>query len=184
MDLQIASIETERLVIRPFELSDYENWYKGFSDRSPSLYKYDEGRPITMEHNTRERFEKWIRGFAEAAMKDQMTNLGIFRKKDGLNVGKVELFTILRMDYQWGMMGYSLHNQFWKKGYATEAVSAAAEIFHEKLGFHRLELHINTDNRPSISLAERSGFHYEGTRKKFAFENGEWTDFLIYVRYF
>lgn len=115
MDLQIASIETERLVIRPFELSDYENWYKGFSDRSPSLYKYDEGRPITMEHNTRERFEKWIRGFAEAAMKDQMTNLGIFRKKDGLNVGKVELFTILRMDYQWGMMGYSLHNQFWKK---------------------------------------------------------------------
>lgn len=89
MNLQIASIETERLVIRPFELSDYENWYKGFSDRSPSLYKYDEGRPITMEHNTREWFEKWIRGFAEAAMKDQMTNLAYSGKKMALMLVKL-----------------------------------------------------------------------------------------------
>jgi RimJ/RimL family protein N-acetyltransferase len=183
MDLRIAPIETERLIIRPFGRLDYENWFSAYAGRYTSVYKHDEGRPDSMEHNTEEWFESWIEKAEKAAEKDEMTNLGIFRKQDGLNIGKVELYTILRMEYQWGMMGYSLHNQFWKKGYGTEAVSAAAEAFHEKLGFHRLELHINTNNRPSISLAERSGFFYEGIRKKFAFENGEWTDFLIYVRY-
>jgi RimJ/RimL family protein N-acetyltransferase len=183
MDLILTPFETERLIIRPYERSDYESWFNGFIGRSPSFYKYDEGRPADMGLNTREWFGNWIEGFAEAARNDEMTNLGIFRKKDGLNVGKVELYTILRLDYQWGMMGYSLHNQFWKKGYGTEAVSAAADAFHDTLGFHRLELHINTDNFPSIRLAERTGFHYEGTRKKFAYENGEWTDFLIYVRF-
>ena len=120
--------------------------------------------------------------FMKFAEKDDMYILGLFRKDDGANVGKVELTKILRSDYQWAMMGYSIHNQFWKKGYATEGVLAASKDFHSTLGFHRIELHINVDNKPSIQLAERTGFQFECVREKFSYEDGQWTDFLIYYK--
>jgi RimJ/RimL family protein N-acetyltransferase len=80
------------------------------------------------------------------------------------------------------MMGYSIHNQFWKNGYASESVLKATELFFSKLGFHRIELHINVDNNSSILLAERTGFLFDCVRKKFSYENGNWTDFKIYYK--
>jgi len=175
-------IETERLIIRPFQEEDYSNWYKQFDNRYPSQYKYDEGRPSDMPSSTKEWFLKWINGFNELANNDVMYNFGIFRKEDGVNVGKVELHKILRMDYQWAMMGYSLHNQFWGKGYGTESVLAATDWYFSILDFHRIELHINVDNKPSIKLAEKTGFLFECVRKEFSLENDQWTDLLIYYK--
>ncbi|WP_391122244.1 GNAT family N-acetyltransferase [Psychrobacillus sp. L3] len=174
-------IETERLNIRPFENDDYANWYAGFDNRLPSQYKHDDGYS-DMSYSTEEWFVKWIDGFRQAAEKDEMYILGVFRKEDGANVGKVELITILRMDYQWAMMGYSIHNQFWKNGYGVESVKAATKLFFSELNFHRIELHINTDNEPSKRLAERAEFAFECNREQFSLENDEWTDFLIYYQ--
>ncbi|WP_144509760.1 GNAT family N-acetyltransferase [Bacillus sp. FJAT-22090] len=173
--------ETKRLIIRPFQKDDYEHWYKSFDDRLPSQYKYDDGHS-DMSSSTKEWFVQWIEGFEKAADKDEMYILGVFRKEDGVNVGKVELITILRMDYQWAMMGYSIHNQFWKNGYGIESVNVAKQLFFHELHFHRIELHINTDNMPSINLAKRAGFAFECKRERFSLENDEWTDFLIYYQ--
>lgn len=35
------TIETERLILRSQESSDYESWYAGFAGRLPQQYKYD-----------------------------------------------------------------------------------------------------------------------------------------------
>lgn len=175
-------IETERLIIRPYRKADYMNWYTQYDNRLPSQSKYDDGRPSNMLESTREWFVEWINGFHESAAKDETYVFGIFRKEDDVNVGKLEISTILRREYQWAMMGYSIHNQFWKSGYATESVLKATESFFANLGFHRIELHINVDNYPSIRLAERTGFHFECIRSKFSYENDQWTDFRIYYK--
>lgn len=86
------------------------------------------------------------------------------------------------MDYQWAMMGYSIHNQYWKNGYGIESVKAALPLFFNCLHFHRIELHIRVDNEPSVRLAERAGFSFECKREAFSLENGEWMDFLIYFK--
>ena len=172
-------IETDRLILRSFREEDYENWLTGFNNRLPSRYKYDEGY-VNMEKATREWFYNWIKGFEESKDNDEMYVLGIFRKEDGANIGKIELITILRMDYQWAMMGYSIHNHYWKNGYGVESVKEAKTVLMESLAFQRIELHINVDNHPSVMLAKRAGFQYECTREKFSLENGQWVDYLIY----
>ncbi|HZG14698.1 MAG TPA: GNAT family protein [Candidatus Bathyarchaeia archaeon] len=78
-------------------------------------------------------------------------------------------------------MGYSIHNQFSKRGYGKEAVSEAIKIGFEVLNYHRIEAHINIDNFPSMKLAESVGMQFECVRKGFIFENGEWTDHRVYV---
>ncbi|MGG3522947.1 GNAT family protein [Bacillus pseudomycoides] len=181
MKQPLLQVETERLMIRPVLKEDYISWYEGFHNRLPSQYKYDDGYR-DMSSSTKEWFAEWIRGFDESAKRDEMYVLGVFRKEDGANVGKVELITILRMDYQWAMIGYSIHNQYGKMGYGLESVRAAMDLFFDHLKFHRIELHINVDNEPSIRLAERAGFVFECTRKAFSLENGKWTDYLIYYK--
>lgn len=94
----------------------------------------------------------------------------------------MELIKILRMDYQWAMMGYSIHNQYWKRRDGVENVRAAIDLFFDILNFHRIELHINVDNEPSMKLAERAGFLFECTRKACSLEIGKWLDFLIYYK--
>ncbi|MDA1742926.1 GNAT family protein [Bacillus paranthracis] len=164
MKLPLLQVETERLMIRPFQNDDYESWLDGFHKRLPSQYKYDDGYQV-MASSTKEWFTEWIRGFDEAAHRDEMYVLGIFR-----------------MNYQWAMMGYSIHNQYWKNGYGMESVKAAVSLFFNRLHFHRIELHIRVDNEPSVRLAERAGFSFECKREAFSLENGKWMDFLIYFK--
>lgn len=174
-------IETDRLILRPFEKGDYEEWDLAYRNRLPSKYRYDEGF-IDDPTYTRQWFDEWIQKYEQAAEKDEMYVFGIFRKEDGANVGEIELFKILRMDYDWGMMGYSIHNQYFRRGYAKESVRAAVDFFFYHLRYHRIELHINVDNDPSLKLAESVGFQYECKREAFYYENGKWTDMVIYYK--
>ena len=175
------TIETERLILRPFNNDDYEQWTLGFNNRLPSTYKYDDGYEDSSFY-TKKWFVKWIKGFRETAEQDHVYILGIFRKEDGANIGNIEVVKILRMDYDWAMMGYSIHNQFFRQGFGKESVQAATELFFSELNFHRLELHINVDNEPSKRLAESAGFQFECIRKEFFYEGGKWIDQLIYYK--
>lgn len=175
-------IETERLILRPFKKNDYQVWTQGFNERLPSQHKYDEGYDPDSSTYTRKWFADWIGEFQEDAEKDELYILGIFRKEDGANIGNIELITILRMDYNWGMMGYSIHNQYFRQGYGKESVQAALQLFFTELNFHRVELQINTDNIPSQKLAESAGFTYECRRENFFYEGGKWIDQLIYIQ--
>lgn len=178
--LQNLKTETERLIIRPYENKDYDMWAAGYRNRLRSTYKHDEGNDG--ETYSKQWFIEWVEEFQELAEEDDTYLFGIFRKTDGAHIGEIELNTILRMDYEWGMMGYTIHNQYHRQGYGTESVLAAVEMFFTDLNFHRLELQIHVDNEPSQKLAERTGFVYECTRENYFYEGGKWIDQKIYVK--
>ncbi|WP_231909851.1 MULTISPECIES: GNAT family N-acetyltransferase [Streptococcus] len=39
-----------------------------------------------------------------------------------------------------------MHNQFWRLGYASEALLALIEQLHPFLDFHRIEVHVSLGN--------------------------------------
>lgn len=175
-------IETDRLIIRPFAIEDYENWYTQYANRLPAQSPYDDGRPADLTTSSEDWFTEWVTMFDSFARKDEFYHFGIFRKEDGVNVGKIELIKLLRLDYDWATMGDSIHNPYWRQGYALESVKAAAETFFTELNFHRIELHINVDNEPLIQLALKAGFEYECVRKNFSRANNVWADLAIYYK--
>lgn len=171
--------ETERLIIRPLQNEDYERWREGFRRRLPSQYKYD-GDGIDLNDWSQKKFNEVVANHQEIAEQDEAYVFGVFRKSDQKHIGKVEFCTIMRDEFQWGILGYRIHNQFCGKGYGKEAVREGLNIAFKDLGFHRIEAHINLDNTPSIRLAEGAGMIYECTRKGFIYEFEEWTDNLVY----
>ncbi|ENY5695618.1 GNAT family N-acetyltransferase [Staphylococcus pseudintermedius] len=54
-----------------------------------------------------------------------------------------------------GRVWHFIHNQYWRKAFAYEALSKTLHISDKALGFHRLEAHVNLDNHPSIQLLEK-----------------------------
>ena len=60
------TIETDRLIIRPFQNNDYEQWSIGFDNRLPSTYKYDDGYENSSAY-TKKWFIDLINGFKETA---------------------------------------------------------------------------------------------------------------------
>ncbi|RWZ51266.1 N-acetyltransferase [Halobacillus fulvus] len=173
--------ETERLIVRPLTPEDYEEWKEGFRHRLPSQSKYD-GGTLDLSGWTKDMFRDVVKKYDRLAEEDEAYVLGVFRKSDQKQIGKVEISTIIRGEFQWGLLGYRIHNQFFKNGYGKEAVREGLNIAFRELGFHRIEAHINLDNLPSIRLAESVGMTYECTRKKFIYEEEEWTDNLIYYK--
>lgn len=172
--------ETERLVLRPLQEQDYERWLKGCQGRLPSQYKYDDEK-VDLSGWTQDKFNhEVVAKFQQLANRDEAYVFGVFRKSDQKHIGKVEFCTIMRDEFQWGLLGYIIHNQYWRKGYGKEAVKEALNIAFQSLHFHRIEAHINVDNKPSIKLAESIGMEYECIRKGFIYEFEEWTDNLVY----
>lgn len=174
-----VSSETKRLIIRPLRKQDYEKWLIGFEQRSRSQYRHDQGK-IDMSECTQDWFEDLVNKHQELAINDIAHVFGIFRKEDGKHLGMIDFSTLARSSFQWGRIGYTIHNQYWKKGYGKEAVREALHMAFTQLGFHRIEAHINLDNLPSTKLAESVGMKFECKREGFLFENGEWTDHLVY----
>lgn len=173
--------ETERLVIRPLQLTDYGNWLNAYKGRHSSQHRHDRGK-MDMSGCTREWFAKLVDKHQKLALTDNEFIFGIFRKEDRQHLGMIDFSTLFRDEFQWGRVGYTIHNQYWRRGYGREAVNKALDIAFTDLKFHRIEAHINLDNPASIHLAEKVGMTYECTRKGFIFEFGEWTDNLIYYK--
>jgi [ribosomal protein S5]-alanine N-acetyltransferase len=171
--------ESERLVVRPLKEEDYKNWLNEFNNRLPSQHRHDKGK-IDMSECTEEWFTNLVKKHQELALTDIAHVFGIFRKDNGTHLGMVDFSTLARDDFQWARIGYTIHNQHWRKGYGKEAVREALNIAFKDLNFHRIEAHINVDNTASMNLAESVGMKFECKRKGFIFEFGEWTDNLVY----
>lgn len=62
-----------------------------------------------------------------------------------------------------------------QQGIATQLIEFAENWAKEK-GIRRLELTVVTENKPAVSLFEKTGFEKEGTRKNAVRINGEFYD--------
>lgn len=171
--------ETERLILRPLESRDYDRWLEDFRHTLPQQHKHDSPK-MDLNGWTQEKFNEAVKRHEQLAMQDEGYILSVFRKPDSKHIGMVGFWTLMRREFQWGFLEYRIHNQYWKNGYGKESVNEGLKFAFNNLHFHRIEAHINLDNTPSILLAERVGFTYECTRKKFIYESDEWADNLIY----
>lgn len=174
-------IETERLIIRPLMNEDYNIWLNGFENRFPSQNRHDVGK-MDMRECTVEWFHHLVEKHQAFALSDSTYIFSIFTKVDGSHIGMIDFSTLARDDFQWGRIGYTIHNQYWKNGYGKESVNAALNLAFRQLQYHRIEAHINLDNTPSIKLIESVGMQFECIRKGFIYEHNEWVDHLVYYK--
>ena len=148
-----TSIETSRLILRPFESGDVEAAFAWFGD--PIVMRFTPTGPDASprqtkarlgkyhEHQTAHGFSKWIildRGSARP-----MGDAGLLMLKE----------------YSWIDLGVRLAQSYWGKGLATEATSAWVCAAFDDFQLDRLGAFVHPENLASIRLLEKLGFRIE-----------------------
>jgi putative acetyltransferase len=78
--------------------------------------------------------------------------------------------------------GVSVHPDYWSRGVASTLMTAIIDLADNWLNLERIELEVYTDNAAAIHLYEKLGFVIEGTKRKYAFREGEYVDAHVMAR--
>lgn len=152
----VDQIETERLILRQFVLSDVDSFYELGTD--PQIIRYVGNQPFASLDMAREILisaplnDYATRGFGRFACVWKATGevIGFCGPKFLPDLGDVEL-------------GYRFLPRYWGMGLATESARAVIDYARDTLHLHRLIALVHQDNVASARVLEKLGFSVERT---------------------
>lgn len=148
-------VETDRLIIRLFRLSDVEAMNCIFGDAE--VMRFGDGVQTT------EWVQDWLRWCLEKYQQNQEIGpWAVVEKSSEAVTGYCGLFYFPDVCGQPETeIGYRLARSYWGYGYATEAASAVLNYAFNTLHLPRLIAIIDPSNVQSIRVAEKLGMRYE-----------------------
>lgn len=171
--------ESKRFRMRLYRLADYPAWKAAHAAMMPKQNEFDEEKKTEKELSLQE-YKKFLKKNERFVKDGVIYHFGAFEKKTGRLIGMTLIALPVRFNVQSARLSYGIFNNYWKHGFGTEIVSAAAEFAFRKLKLHRLEAEIQPHNLASISLAKSAGFQYEGMRRAAVYFNKRWNDHVVY----
>ena len=146
-------LETARLLLRPPVRADFDAWAQVATDAE------------NMRHlgGVKSRPEAW-RHFAFTVGSWHLQGFGVFsliEKATGAWVGRVG--ALQPEGWPGTEVGWTLAREFWGRGYAFEAATAAIDWTFARIGWTDVIHCISADNLPSIALATKLGSRKLGT---------------------
>jgi [ribosomal protein S5]-alanine N-acetyltransferase len=148
-------LETERLVLRRFELKDLDDLFALYRDEEIRRY-FPEG--VLSFDQTKEELEWFLNGHP------RFPELGLWatvNKETGEFMGRCGLLPWIIKDRQEVEVAYLLGKKFWGQGFASEAAFGIVRHAFEDLDLSRLICLIDPENTASAKVAERIGMHLE-----------------------
>ncbi|MGD9108091.1 MAG: GNAT family N-acetyltransferase [Gammaproteobacteria bacterium] len=147
-------IETERLIIRPYECRDLDDVYEQFKNAAAT--KYISG--VKTYEETKKYLEDKI------TYLEQNFPLGrraVVLKKSNKVIGYCGLEPILVESEYLIELSYGLNCEYWGYGYAFEAAKAMLDYGFEIAKFTEIFSAINPKNIGSIKIAKKLGLQYQ-----------------------
>ena len=142
-------IETQRLILREYTMEDFDGLYEILSD------------PVTMQHYPKPYDEAGTKRWLDWSLNNYATyGFGLWAvvlKETGAFIGDCGL-TMQPIDgQQLPEIGYHIHKDHWRRGYAKEAAKAVRDWAFENRNFDTLYSYMHHTNVASYSTAQAVG---------------------------
>ncbi len=167
-------IKTQRLLLRQIVSSDIDNFFKGLSH--PDIIKH-----YGVSFHTLEATEKQMAFYADL----EKNGTGIWFavcSPDNLTFYGAGGLNGLGKEHKKAEIGFWLLTDFWRQGIMTEAIPLICDYGFNKLGLHRIEGFVETDNRNCKNAMKKLNFQHEGTMKDCEIKNGKFVSLEIYAK--
>ena len=165
----MIKLETERLIIRNFEVNDWEELAElAIKYEETDLAKYDEG-PWPSD------IEEYKSIVEDMSKKDDF--LAVVLKENSKLIGLIFKADKKEGNYEFG---YNFHSDYHGKGYATESCKVSLDYMFKELNAKIITAGTAKINQPSNNLLKRLGFKFV-REKNIAFrkdENGNPIEFV------
>jgi ribosomal-protein-alanine N-acetyltransferase len=146
-------LETERLILRPFEVSDAP-----VVERLASAYEVA-ATTLNIPHPYPEGMaESYILGAIEAMNHGDRFSFAIVHQRQ--LIGSITVS--MRPPHDCAEMGYWIGVPYWKQGYATEAARRVVNFGFEEKHLNRIYASCFIDNPASAHVLQKCGMKHEG----------------------
>ena len=166
-------LRTDRLLLRPFQLSDAAAMEIQINDREIAAntrtieYPYPPGSGI-----------QWIEKHPELWLTGKSAIFAICRLESAELMGAIGLE--IDEDHHHAELGYWLGRQFWNHGYCTEAAAKVLRFGLQDLGLNKVHAHYLLRNPASGKVLEKIGMRKEGVLRKHIRKWGVFEDIGLY----
>ena len=166
-------LETERLVLRPFQISDaarvktLAGAYEIYTTTLNIPHPYENGMA-----------EKWIASHASQFYQGDRVSLAITLKADGVLIGAIGLHATLR--HQRAELGYWIGVPYWGSGYCTEAAIAIIRYGLDVMNYHRITSAHMECNPASGRVMEKAGMRQEGILIDQVIKDGRYRTMIVH----
>ena len=150
--MNIPTIQTPRLMLRPWAATDAEAWFSMLQEEGILRY-FPDSRPPP-----REEADAYILRHREHWDKRGYGHWAVVTPDNGEVVGWSGLEHLPELDET--EVAYLLSKRVWGRGYASEAASAAIRFGFESIGLAQIIGLVHRDNIASISVLEKCGLRF------------------------
>ena len=165
-----SPMKTNRLLLRPIVDSDIQNIYRGLSH--PLVIKHY-GVSFDSLEATKEQME-WYR--------DPKQDWWAICSVDNQEFYGAVGFNDISQENKKAEIGLWLLPEYWGKGIMSEAMVLICNYGFEKLGLHRIEGFVESDNENCKRAMAKLDFDHEGTMRDCEVKNGKYVSVEIYAR--
>ena len=169
-------INTDRLLLRRFELIDAYDMFKNWANDS-EVTRFLSWKTHGSVEDTKEILEKWVNEYKN----NNIYNWAIELKEIGEVVGGISIVRLDEKNYSCEI-GYNISRLYWGKGMMSESLKAVIDYLFSKVGFNRIVAKHDTNNVASGKVMLKSGMKYEGTLRQVQIrDNNEFYDLAVYA---
>ncbi len=165
----LPPIETQNLIIRQFELQDWQ-----------AVHSYTRDAIVMTYMEEGQMSETQTRQFVEKNSSDQAEAFPVLLKSQNQLIGHMVFH--LWFAPQTYEIGWVFHPEHQGKGYATEAAKALLQYCFQNLKAHRVIATCQPENPASYRVMEKIGMKREGHFRKCIYrDNNVWWDEYFYA---
>jgi len=158
-EVRQPTLETERLVLRPFEPDDAPEVQRLAGARAVA----DTTLVIPYPYPPNAAVE-WIATLAPRFAAGTLVSFAITQRSEASLVGAIGLHIV--SEHRRAELGYWIGVPFWGRGFATEAGRAMLEFGFRRLGLHRIHANHLTRNPASGRVLQKLGLRLEGVHRE------------------
>jgi len=167
------AIETERLLLRPFVMSDAKDVQclagdRAIADTTLNIpHPYEDGMA-----------EEWISTHQPLFEAGELSNFAIILNNTDRLIGAIGLSIVTR--FERAELGYWIGRPYWKNGYCTEAGHAVIRYGFSVLKLNRIHASHLTRNPASGRVMQKLGMKHEGRARQHAKKWDKFEDLELY----
>ena len=179
----MLELSNGEITLRQFTLADRRQWKQVRAANREWLSQWEATIPRTSDLDRLKSsmsFTKMVRSFNKEARAGRSFSFAIFK---GPNlIGQINLGGVIYGALRGAHIGYWIDKNYANKGFMSQAVNMVTDFAFNELELHRIEINIRPENEPSIRVAEKCGYLYEGLRPRYLHIDGAWRDHHCFVR--
>ncbi len=168
------TIETSRLILRKFSLSDNENMLKNFiaDEEVQSLY-------CEPAYKTSKAVAELLELYTKNYEKDHCYRWAVILKENNECIGQIAYFLVDDKNH-FAEIEYCIGAKFQGMGLATEAARAAVKYGFDEINLHKVQICHLDSNEKSKRVIEKCGLKYDGTLRDYYYRNNQYANRLYY----